>query len=95
MTKKAPEVALAQATFAQSDSTQLLEKEFHTKTEEVCEAVEHAVQTLAEQALSQSITISDDAYKSIAAIIAQIDRKLSDQINPILHHADFQQLESA
>ncbi len=53
------------------------------------------MQTLAEQALTQSITISDDAYKSIAAIIAQIDRKLSEQINLILHHDDYQALESA
>jgi len=73
----------------QSDFTQLLEREFRPKTDQARAAVEHAVQTLAEQALSQSITISDDAYKSIAAIIAQIDRKLSEQINLILHHDDY------
>ena len=56
------------------------------KTEQAREAVELAVQTLAEQALKQSATISDDADKSIAAIIAQIDHKLSEQINLILHH---------
>jgi type VI secretion system protein ImpC len=95
MTKKAPDVALAQVAYAQSDFTQLLEKEFRTKTDHARQAVEHAVQTLAEQALSHSITISDDAYKSIEAMIAQIDHKLSEQINLILHHGDFQKLESA
>jgi type VI secretion system protein ImpC len=78
-----------------SDFTQLLNQEFRPKTEQAREAVELAVQTLAEQALRQSATISDDAYKSIAAIIAQIDHKLSEQINLILHHDDYQKLESA
>lgn len=50
---------------------------------------------MAEQALANSVTVSDDAYKSIASIIAEIDRKLSDQINLILHHQEFQSLESA
>ncbi|QGZ64085.1 type VI secretion system contractile sheath large subunit [Paraburkholderia acidisoli] len=79
----------------QSDFSQLLAQEFRPKTELAREAVEFAVRTLAEQALQQSTTISDDAYKSIEAIIAQIDHKLSEQINLILHHNDFQKLESA
>lgn len=83
------------APFAHSDIATLLNQEFRPKTPAAREAVEQAVQTLAEQALQQTLTISDDAYKSIEAIIAQIDRKLSEQINLILHHADFQQLESA
>jgi type VI secretion system protein ImpC len=39
--------------------------------------------------------MSDDAYKSIEAIIAGIDKKLTEQINLIIHHAEFQKLESA
>ncbi|MEA3121887.1 MAG: type secretion system protein ImpC, partial [Paraburkholderia sp.] len=78
-----------------SDFTTLLAQEFRPKTEQARASVECAVQTLAEQALHQTATISDDAYKSIAAIIAQIDHKLTEQINLILHHNDYQQLESA
>jgi type VI secretion system protein ImpC len=80
---------------ASGEFYQLLTREFRPKTEQAREAVEFAVQTLAEQALRQSITLSDDAYKSIGAIIGQIDRKLSEQINLILHHPEFQRLESA
>src|SRR3569623_204406 len=87
--------ASAREAHAQSDFTQLLTQEFKPKTEQAREAVEHSVQTLAEQALKQSITISDDAYKSIEAIIAKIDHKLSAQINLIIHHDEFQKLESA
>src|SRR6185436_15479857 len=47
------------------------------KTEQAREAVENAVRTLAEQALASSVTISADAYKTVQAIIGEIDRKLS------------------
>lgn len=77
------------------DFTSLLEKEFKPKTDQAKAAVESAVKTLAEQALSNSVTMAEDAYKYIASIIAEIDRKLSEQINLILHHSEFQQLESA
>src|ERR1044071_4608412 len=73
----------------------LLKKEFKPKTDEAKEAVERAVRTLAEQALSQTKLISNDVVKSIEAMIAQIDHKLTEQINLILHHADFQKLEGA
>src|ERR1043166_7872898 len=73
----------------------LLRKEFKPKTDEAKEAVERAVRTLAEQALAQTSLIGSDVVKSIEAIIAQIDTKLSEQINLILHHEDLQKLEGA
>ena len=39
--------------------------------------------------------VSDDAIKSITSIIAQIDKKLTEQVNLILHHEDFQNLEGS
>lgn len=73
----------------------LLQKEFRPKTDQAREAVQTAVRTLAEQALVGTQLVSDDALKSISAIIAELDRKLSEQINQILHHADFQKLEAS
>ncbi|HLS42952.1 MAG TPA: type VI secretion system contractile sheath large subunit [Paenalcaligenes sp.] len=81
--------------FAGDELSQLLQKEFRPKTEQAKSAVETAVQTLAEQALSQTVQHSDDAYVTIQAIIAEIDRKLSDQINEVLHHEEFQKMEGA
>lgn len=78
-----------------SDFAALLLQEFKPKTEHAREAVESAVRTLAEQALSKTELISNDAIKSIESIIAAIDAKLTAQVNLIMHHADFQQLESA
>ena len=78
-----------------NDFDSLLKKEFKPKTDEAKDAVERAVRTLAEQALSQTKLISSDVVKSIEAIIAQLDKKLTEQINLILHHEDFQKLEGA
>lgn len=86
----------AQTSFAESnDFASLLKKEFKPKSDRSQMAVEEAVKTLAEQALAQTGVISDDAVRSIEAMIAEIDRRLSDQINQILHHQDFQKLESS
>ena len=57
--------------------------------------VQRAVQTLAEQLLRDSVVVSDDALATIKALVAEIDQKLSDQINLILHNERFQQLEGA
>ena len=78
-----------------NEFSDLLQREFKPKTEQAREAVENAVKTLAVQALENTVTISNDAYRSVQAIITEIDRKLSEQINQILHHEDFQQLEGA
>jgi len=73
----------------------LLRQEFKPRSDRAREAVESAVATLASQALEQTTLISEDAVRTIESIIAEIDRKLTEQVNLILHHADFQQLEGS
>ena len=87
--------AVKQQTLESSEFANLLDKEFRPKTDQAREAVESAVRTLAEHALANTVTVSHDAYVTIESIIAEIDRKLSEQINQIIHHAEFQQLEGA
>lgn len=89
------QTSLENITFEGNDFASLLQKEFKPKTTEAKNAVQIAVQTLAQQALSQASLIGADVLESIKAIIAEIDRQLSEQINLILHHAEFQKLESA
>ncbi|HKU00243.1 MAG TPA: type VI secretion system contractile sheath large subunit [Paraburkholderia sp.] len=69
--------------------------ELNPRSDRAREAIDAAVKTLAFRALEHAVVVSDDAYQTIQTIIAEIDRKLSDQINTIIHHKDFQQLESA
>lgn len=73
----------------------LLQKEFKPKSDKAKEAVEGAVQTLAEHVLADTSLISDDVLRSIESIIAGIDGKLTEQINLIMHHNDFQKLEGS
>ena len=80
--------SFAGVTIEGNDFASLLNKEFKPKSDEARSAVEAAVQTLAQQALSNTKLISTDTVRSIEAMIAAIDRKLSEQVNAILHHED-------
>ena len=59
--------------FEEGEFASLLKKEFKPKSDRAQEAVESAVQTLAEQVLSDTALISDDAIRSIESMIAAID----------------------
>ncbi|PZP87459.1 MAG: type VI secretion system contractile sheath large subunit, partial [Stenotrophomonas maltophilia] len=74
---------------------ELLNKQFRPKSDRAQQEVESAVRTLAEQVLSRADIVSDDVSQTIKAYIAEIDRTLTAQLNQILHHPDFQQLEGA
>ncbi|HEY4349883.1 MAG TPA: type VI secretion system contractile sheath large subunit, partial [Paraburkholderia sp.] len=78
-----------------NDFASLLTKAFKPKNERAKEEVQAAVRTLAGQVLSQSHIVSDDVTQTINAYVAELDRKLSEQLNQIMHHADFQKLEGA
>lgn len=92
--EKAP-AEQAGATTEAGDFASLLQKNFKPQSDRAREEVENAVRTLAQTALEQTKLISSDVVESINAMIAQIDKKLSEQVNAIMHHADFQALESA
>ena len=94
-TEAAPQQAAAAVVTRDNDFTALLSREFKPKTDRAREAVEQAVQTLAQQALANTTLISGDSLRSIEAMIAALDAKLSEQINVIMHTEEFQQLESA
>ena len=87
--------AAAQTETAESDFAALLNREFKPRTDQARTAVEEAVRTLAQQALANTGLVSDDVLHSIEAMVAEIDRKLTEQVNHILHNEEFQQLESA
>ncbi len=80
---------------AADDFAALLQKEFKPNSDAKAARIEQAVSTLAQQALADAQIIGDDVFTTVDAIRAEIDRKLSEQVNKILHHPDFQQLESA
>jgi type VI secretion system protein ImpC len=93
--KEAQTAEAATETAQESAFTSLLQREFRPQSEQAAHRIEGAVQILAEQALADTTLISDDAIKTIQAMIAVIDKKLTEQVNEVLHHADFKKLEGA
>jgi type VI secretion system protein ImpC len=77
------------------DFSSLLEKEFKPADDVRKNRIEAAVQTLAQQALTDAAIIGEDVYSTVDAMRSAIDRKLSEQVNQIIHNEDFQRLESA
>jgi len=89
----APSAAVAPAEVNEFES--LLNKEFKARDEQKQTAVQTAVRTLAQTALASTQLISGDVTRTISAMVAEIDRKLSEQINLIIHHEDFKALEGS
>jgi type VI secretion system protein ImpC len=93
-TSEQASIAIAQAV-EKGEFAALLQKEFRPTTDERNADVQRSVRTLAEQALVDTRLIGTDVIKSIEKIIAELDRKLTEQVNLIMHHPDFQKQESA
>jgi len=73
----------------------LLKQTFRPRTERAATEIENAVKTLVEQALADTSVIKSDVLDTIGEMIAQLDKKLSAQMNEIMHAPEFQQLEGA
>jgi len=82
-------------TIEADDFSRLLQQEFKPKTDKAQEAIENAVRTLAEHALADTALVSTDVMNTVEALVAAIDKKLTEQINEILHCEAFQKVESA
>src|SRR5579864_1694221 len=90
------ERAVAEAEAAPLDDfAALLRKEFKPNNDAREQRIEQAVKTLAQQALADVQIIGDDVFTTVDAMRAALDRKLTEQVNLIIHNPDFQKLESA
>ena len=56
---------------------------------------EGLIKTLVGEALHNTALISDEWTDTVDGLIAEIDKKLTDQVNAIIHHPEFQQLEGS
>src|SRR5690348_17433474 len=73
----------------------LLKQSFKPRTERAATEIDNAVKTLVEQALGDTSLVKADVLDTIEEMIAQLDKKLSAQMNEILHAPEFQHRESA
>src|SRR5260370_31225771 len=93
-TARAPEEARVETREA-DEFAALLKQSLKPRTERAATEVENAVKTLVEQALADTSLIKTDVLDTIEEMIAQLDKKLSAQMNAIMHAPEFQQIESA
>ncbi len=73
----------------------LLKQTFRPRNPQAQSEVENAVTTLVNQALADRTLLKDDVIDTLDAMIAALDRRLTDQVNEIIHAPQFQQIESA
>jgi type VI secretion system protein ImpC len=73
----------------------VLKQSFKPRTERAATELNNAVKTLVEQALADTSLIKSDVLDTIGEMIAQLDKKLSAQMNEIMHAPEFQQIEGA
>src|ERR1700756_5314770 len=93
-TAQAPQGALVETREA-DEVADLLKQSFKPRPERAATEVENAINTLVEEALADSSVVKADVLDTIEEMIAQLDKKLSAQVNEILHAPEFQQIEGA
>src|ERR1700687_6022857 len=92
---RAPQKEAQVETREADEFSALLKQSFKPRTERAATEVENAVNTLVEQALADASLIKSDVLDTIEEMIGQLDKKLSAQMNEIMHAPELQQIESA
>lgn len=82
---------------AADEFASILKQNFRVKSdgERANALVDDAMSAFLSEALADQTLVKDDVYDTIDKMIARIDKELSAQTNEILHHEEFQKLESA
>lgn len=86
--------AAAGETIQAGELDSLLTKAFKPKSDQAKESITKAVNTLAEQALAHTALISEKIVETIKNMVSAIDKKLTEQINHVLHNEEFRKLEA-
>lgn len=75
--------------------SEMLRQSIKPRTAEASREVDNAISALVSEVLGDQELISEDALDTLQKVIDSLDEKLSAQMNAILHHKDFQALESS
>jgi type VI secretion system protein ImpC len=78
-----------------NDLKDILQRSFRPRTDEAAEAVQSAVETLLAYARRSKVVVREDVAQTIEQLIAEVDKKISEQLTLVLHHERFQGLEGA
>ncbi|QUJ78254.1 type VI secretion system contractile sheath large subunit [Sulfitobacter albidus] len=77
------------------DFSAILKQTINPTTENAERAIDNALATVVQAAVEDQTLLDDDVIDTIQGMIAGLDKKLSAQVNEVLHNEDFQTLEAS
>ncbi|HDR8861569.1 TPA: type VI secretion system contractile sheath large subunit [Burkholderia territorii] len=86
---------VAERVVVDGDLKDILRRSFRPRTSEAAEAVQSAVETLLTYARRSRVVVREDVAQTIEQLVAELDKKISDQLTEVLHNTRFQTLEGA
>lgn len=78
-----------------SEFSDILKQTIKPRSDVAAKEVDNAVVALVKEALGDETLIAEDVIDTVDAMLAKLDEKLTAQVNEIMHHEEFQQLESS
>ncbi|PTV95973.1 type VI secretion system protein ImpC [Rhodobacter aestuarii] len=75
--------------------SEMLRQTIKPRTTEASREVDNAVSALVREVMGDQELVAGDALDTLQSVISSLDQKLTEQMNEILHHPEFQKLESA
>ena len=85
----------AQATESESVLETIFKQGIRPQSEEDKKDATNLIETFVKTQMQPGMVVSKDAQRSIDAWIAVIDKKITEQLNLVMHHEDFQKLEGS
>ena len=93
--KKQAQVAEAQGLSELEEFSDILKQTIKPRSEVAAKEVDNAVVALVREALDDQTLIAEDVIDTIDAMLSKLDQKLTEQLNEVIHHQEFQTVESA
>ena len=78
-----------------SEFSDMLKQTIKPRTDVAAREVDNAVVALVREALDDQTVIADDVIDTLDAMLAKLDKKLTDQMNAVMHHEEFQKIEAS
>jgi type VI secretion system protein ImpC len=95
MAQAAPQTAPAAAAAGASLLDEIVTKSKVARSETEHSRAKDIISELVREVMQGTVVVSDNLGVTLDARIAEIDKLLSEQLSEVMHHADFQQLESS
>ncbi len=73
-----------------SEFSDILKQTIKPRTDIAAQEVDNAVVALVREALDDQSVVAEDMIDTVDAMLAKLDKKLSDQMNAIIHNEEFQ-----